>query len=75
MPRGPGASRAEGIGAVWIGVRLPHAPDWVYLDATGLSMAVFTVPRRSRREARASKARATIRLSQVGIANESDQVS
>ena len=38
-------------------------------------LAVFTVPRRSRKRARAFKACAKIRLSQVGIANESDQVS
>jgi hypothetical protein len=26
------------MGAVWIGARLPQAPDRVYLDATGLSI-------------------------------------
>jgi hypothetical protein len=57
MPRGSGASQARGMAAVWIGARLPQAPDWVYLDATGLSMAMVTMPRRGWIRARASKAR------------------
>jgi hypothetical protein len=39
-------------------VRLPHAPDQVYLDATGLSMAVFTVAEKEQeRSARLQSAR------------------
>jgi hypothetical protein len=57
MPRGPGASRAEGIGAVWIGARLPQAPDQVYLDATGLSIGGVHHAEKERDVFRASKAR------------------
>jgi len=56
----------------WLANRKPSVR--VYLDATGLSMAMFTVPRRSRIRARVQSA-GIGRLSQVGIANESDQVT
>ena len=63
------------MSAVWIGARLPQAPDWVYLDATGLSIGSVHHAEKEQDMIPRRKARVNIRLSQVGIANESDQVS
>ena len=56
-------------------MRLPHAPDWVYLDATGLSIGGVHHAEKEPEKNSRLKARGMIQLSQVSIANESDQVS
>jgi len=57
-------------------VRLPHAPDWVYLDATGLSIGgVHHAEKEPEKSSRLQKREGSVQLSQVSIANESDQVS
>ena len=63
------------MGAVWIGARLPQAPDWVYLDATGLSIGSVHRAEKGQDMISRLQARVNFRLSLVGIANESDQVS
>ncbi len=61
--------------AVWIGARLPQAPDQVYLDATGLSIGGVHHAEKEQEKSSRLQSTSVVRLSQVGIANESDQVS
>jgi hypothetical protein len=56
-------------------VRLPHAPDWVYLDATGLSIGGVHHAEKEPEKSSRLKREGSVQLSQVSIANESDQVS
>jgi len=57
----------------WLANRKPS--DRVYLDATGLSIGGVHRAEKEQDGARVSKSAGEIQLSQVSIANESDQVT
>ncbi len=54
---------------------LTAAPDWVYLDATGLSIGGVHRAEKEQDTGSCLQSTGVGQLSQVGIANESDQVT